>query len=148
MLLLADSGGIPGLPRGGVKALKANCVAAFGPAQAGGRYSFRGRGSVEYELYTLELLERTHQEDVENVSTLPYHFARGLLDEENGELVNWSFFVHRRRSRRRRTNFDSGIVLPKYKDLKCPCPFRHPRVLVGSRTSATVEIDAPLVSTI
>lgn len=59
MLLLADEGGVPGLLGGGVKASKADCVVAFGPALPGRRYTFRGRGSVEYESYTLELLERT-----------------------------------------------------------------------------------------
>ena len=88
MLYLVDAGGIPRLLGSGVKASKADCIATFGLAQEGGRYIFQGHGFLQYEFYIQELLERTHQEDVDNVSTLPYHFARGLLDKKNGEHVN------------------------------------------------------------
>jgi hypothetical protein len=133
ILLLPDEGGVPGLPAGGVKTSKADCVPAFGPATPAGRYRFHGRGSVEYLSYTLELLERTHQENVHNVSCLPYHFARGLLDEENGELINWTLFALRRQGRHGRRKRPSEDILPKYKGLKLPIPFVHPRVPVGER---------------
>jgi hypothetical protein len=59
ILLLPTEGGIPGLPGGGVKATKVDCVAAFGLATSASRYEFRGCGSLQYELYMTELMEQT-----------------------------------------------------------------------------------------
>ena len=116
-----------------MKSNKADCVAAFGPAVSDGRYRFRGRGSTEYELYTLELLERTQQENVDHVTSLPCRFARGLLDEESGERVNWTSFALRRQQLHRRWKSTSEYLLPKYKGLERPFPFLHPRVPLGDR---------------
>ena len=96
-----------------MKASKGDCVTAFGPATSSGRYKFRGRGSLQYEFYTLELLERTQQEVVENVTSLPYHFAHGLLDEENGDPVNWMLFALRRQRAHARRKSTSEYLLPK-----------------------------------
>lgn len=133
VLLLPDKGGVPGFPGGNVKSSKADCVAAFGAPVSGGRYRFRGRGSTAYELYTLELLERTHQQTVDHVTSLPCHFARGLLDEESGERVNWTLFAVRRQELHRRWKSTSSYLLPKYKDLEKPIPFVHPRCPLGDR---------------
>lgn len=134
VLLLSDDGAVPGLPGGGVKASKADCIAAFGPPTSAGRYFFRGRGSVQYEAYTLELLEQTQQEIVHSVTSLPYHFARGLLDEENGEVVNWALFALRRQHLHCRRKPVHDYLLPKYRGyVEVPIPFQHPKVSVGER---------------
>jgi hypothetical protein len=78
---------------------------------------FHGRGSIQYETYVLELLERTLQEDVQKVCNLPYQFACGLLDEENGHLVNWTMFAVRRQNRHTRSKSISDYLLPKYRGL-------------------------------
>jgi hypothetical protein len=85
MLLLPTEGGVPGLPGGGVKATKVDCIAVFGPAKRQARTNSMavGRGSLQYKLYTKELMEQIHQEVVDNANILLYQFARGLLDEEN-----------------------------------------------------------------
>jgi hypothetical protein len=150
ILMLPDAGGVLGQPKGGVKATKADCVAAFGQATVGGQYMFCSQGSIEYESYISELLERTLQKDVQKVCSLPYQFARGLLDEENGELVNWTLFAIRRQSRYARSKSISDHLLPKYRGLKVPCPFRHPRVPLGKRLPVTERTEwncPPLVST-
>jgi hypothetical protein len=96
MLLLPAEGGVPSLPAGRLKATKQDCITAFGPTTIASRYNFQGRGCLQYELYTKELLERTQQEDAENVTTLLYQVACGLVDEENGLVVYWTLFVPRR----------------------------------------------------
>ena len=148
ILLLPDSGAVPGVPGRGVKSSKGDCVAAFGAATSAGRYKFRGRGSPQYESYTLELLERTQQEDVENVTSLPYHFARGLLDEENGDPVNWTLFALRRQRAHARRKSTSEYLLPKYRGADLPIPFVHPRVPVGRRIAPTEAKNTPPVSTL
>lgn len=54
MLLLPAEGGVPGLPGGGVEAMKVDCIATFGPTTVAGMYQFHGRGLLQYELYTKE----------------------------------------------------------------------------------------------
>jgi hypothetical protein len=101
---------------------------------------------VEYESYTIELLERTQKEDAQSILSLPYQFARGLLDEENGEPMNWTLFAVRRERRHSCKKQASEYVLPKFKGLKLPLPFRHPRVPLSEKMPTTEVNTTPSVS--
>jgi hypothetical protein len=96
MLLLHGEGCIPSMRHGGCIVTKRDYVAAFGAQTPSGHYPYLHHGSEAYTLYVQDLYTRIHMQDGENVVDLPWHFARGLLEEECGNPVNWMQMAYNR----------------------------------------------------
>ena len=114
MLHLHDTGCVPGEANGGATATKADCIVEFGPPTAQGRYAFLHCGSTEYAQYIWDLYRRVYQRNGDGETTIPWHFARGLLEEERGMLVNWARVAYKRMLKYRKGKAFKQCLLPAF----------------------------------
>jgi hypothetical protein len=63
-------------------------------------------------------------QDGEGVADIPWHFARGLLEEERGNPVNWMAMAYNRMLK--------GCANRSFVHYVQPLPFRFPRVPVSN----------------
>ncbi|KAG0574729.1 hypothetical protein KC19_VG286000 [Ceratodon purpureus] len=121
-MLLSASRFIPSDPNAKEVSPSADVVAMWDP-KTGAGYSFKDRNGEEYYGYVCELFLRVHQRPMQD-GTLPLHFARGLLEEEKGNSVNWTKFAMRRCfPGQKRRPFQPW---PKYENVRGPLPSVHP----------------------
>ncbi|KAG0573170.1 hypothetical protein KC19_VG154300 [Ceratodon purpureus] len=99
--------------------------AQFGPCNEADAFLWIERGGAEYHAYVSELYKRVYQKPLWNCTALPWHFTRGLLGEEDGLNVEWAQYAIslRRRGKRNR----APTLIKKYRDIRCPLPFKNPR---------------------
>ena len=140
MLHLNDTGCVSGEANGGATTTKADCFAEFGPPTAQGRYSFLHRGCTEYAMYIRDLYRRVYQRDGNEETTIPWHFARGLLEEERGMSVNWARIAYRRISKYKKGKAFVECLLPAFQNLSEPFPFQFPKVGRGGATAMVSNI--------
>ncbi|KAG0595075.1 hypothetical protein M758_UG137100 [Ceratodon purpureus] len=104
---------------------KLECQGRLGPSNQAGAFPWKESGGPEYTAYVSELYERVYQKPLSKCVALPWHFARGILAEEDGLTVDWAqYAISLRRGRRqnRATN-----VMKKYRNLREPLPFSNPK---------------------
>jgi hypothetical protein len=123
---------MPGERSGRATTTKVDCAAKFGFPTAKGQYPFLHRGSPAYRLYVRDLYRRVYQQDAGDERFVPWHFARGLLEEEAGNSVNWARVVHCRMAKHRKGRPISQCLLANFRNLSKPFPFQFPKVPRGT----------------
>ena len=119
---------------------KSECRERLGSPNSVGAYPWRHRGGVEYVQYVKELYERVHQKKLYPSDMLPWHFARGLLAQEDGMQVDWAEYAARNRRGAKRNAMMKP--LKKYSNLRRPVPFTH----VPPQPKNPTRESTPLVS--
>lgn len=123
---------------------KSECRERLGAPNRVGAYPWRHRRGEEYADYVKELYERVHQKKLHPSAMLPWHFARGLLAEEDGVQVDWAQYAE---GNRRGANRNARMKpLKKYRNLRRPMPFPHPPprpVALAAESTIPVSVFLP-----
>ncbi|KAG0573895.1 hypothetical protein KC19_VG219400 [Ceratodon purpureus] len=104
---------------------KSECPERLGTPNCVGACAWHHRGGVHYVQYVKELYERVHQKKLHPSDMLPWHFARGLLAEEDGLLVDWAKYTDGNRRGGKRNA--KKKILKKYGNLRRHVPFHTRR---------------------